>query len=162
MLKLILNRFKPQTEEIITEGQAWFRAERSATEQIFNLRILCEKYFQHWQNLYHVIIDFKKVFDKVWHASLWATMRKYNISAYLIRTIEQRLDKATGVVQMNGSKGEWFRKTVGVRKGFLLSPTRFNNFLERIISDALEEKMGRLAKAAEILPICDLPMTQML
>ena len=49
MLKGILNRFKPQAEEIIAEEQAGFRAGRSTTEQIFNLRILCEKYLQHHQ-----------------------------------------------------------------------------------------------------------------
>ena len=45
--------------EIIVEEQAGFRAGRSTTEQIFNLRILCEKYLQHQQDLYHVFIDFK-------------------------------------------------------------------------------------------------------
>ena len=40
MLKIILNRLKPQAEKIITEEQAGFRAGRSTTEQIFNLRIL--------------------------------------------------------------------------------------------------------------------------
>ena len=63
----ILNRLKPQAE-IIAEEQAGFRAGRSTTEQIFNLRILCEKYLQHQQDLYHVFIDFKKAFDRVWHA----------------------------------------------------------------------------------------------
>ena len=56
MLKIILNRLQPQAEEIIAEEQAGFRAGRSITEQIFNLRILCEKYLQHQQNLYHVFI----------------------------------------------------------------------------------------------------------
>ena len=65
MLKTILNRLKPQAEKIIAEEQAGFRAGRSITEQIFNLRILCEKYFQHQQDLYHVFIDFKKAFDRV-------------------------------------------------------------------------------------------------
>ena len=60
MLKVILNRLKPQAEEIIAEEQAGFRAGRSTTEQIFDLRILCEKYLQHQQNLYHVFIDSKK------------------------------------------------------------------------------------------------------
>ena len=40
---------------------------------------------------------------------------------------------------MNGSIGEWFRTTVGVRQGCLLSPTFFNIFLERVLSDALED-----------------------
>ena len=80
MLKIILNRLKPQSEKIIAEEQAGFRAGKSTTEQIFNLRILCEKYLQHQQDLYHVFIDSKKAFDRVWNAALWATMKKYNIS----------------------------------------------------------------------------------
>ena len=139
MLKVILNRLKPHAEETFAEEQAGFKAGRSTTEQIFNLRILCEKYFQHQQNLYHVFTDFRIAFGIVWHAVLWATMRKYNISANLVRTIEQLCDKSTSAVQMNGSIGEWFRTTVGVKQGCLLSPTLFNIFLKRIMSDALEE-----------------------
>ena len=44
MLKGILNRLKPQAEDIIAEEQTVFKARRSSSEQIFNLRILCEKY----------------------------------------------------------------------------------------------------------------------
>ena len=51
MLKILLNRLKPQAEKIIAEEQAGFRARMSTTEQIFNLRILCEKYLQHQQDL---------------------------------------------------------------------------------------------------------------
>ena len=75
MLKIILNRRQPQAGKIIVEEQAGFRAGRSTTEQIFNVRILGEKYLQHQQNLYHVIIDFKMAFDRVRHKALWATMR---------------------------------------------------------------------------------------
>ena len=88
MLKIILNRLKPQAEKIIAEEQAGFRAGRSTTEQIFNLRILCEKYLQHQQDPYHVFIDMKKAFDRVWNAALWATMKKHNISTNLIQVIK--------------------------------------------------------------------------
>ena len=70
MLKIILNRLKPQAEKIIVEEQAGFRAGKSTTEQIFNLRILCEKYLQHQQDFHHVFIDFKKAFDRIWQAAL--------------------------------------------------------------------------------------------
>ena len=70
MLRIVLNRLKPQAEKIIAEEQAGFRAGESTTEQIFNLRILCEKYLRHQQDLYHVFIDFKKAFDRVLHAAL--------------------------------------------------------------------------------------------
>ena len=115
MLKVILNRLKPQAEKIIAEKQAGFRAGRSTTEQIFNLRILCEKYLQHQQDLYHVFINFKKAFDGVWHAALWATTMKYNISTNLIQDIKNLYNKATSADLFNSSVGDWFRTTVGVR-----------------------------------------------
>ena len=105
MLKIILNRLKPKVEKIIAEEQACCRAGRSTTEQIFNLRILCEKYLQHQQDLYHVFIDFRKAFGRVWHAALWATM-KYNISTNLIRVIKNLYDKATSAVLFNNSTGD--------------------------------------------------------
>ena len=46
---------------------------------------------------------------------------------------------------MNGSIGEWFRTTVRVRQGCLLSPNFFNIFLEWIMSDALEEHDGKVS-----------------
>ena len=78
-------------------------------------------------------------------------MRKYNISTNLVRTTEQLYDKATSAVQMNGSIREWFRTTVGVRQGCLLSRTLFNIFLERIMSDALEEHDGKVSIGGRII-----------
>ena len=52
-----------------------------------------EKYQQHQQDLYHVFIDFKKAFDRVWHAALWTTMHKYNIGANLITIIKACMKK---------------------------------------------------------------------
>ena len=46
-------------------------------------------------DLYHVFIDLKKAFGRVWYAALWATMKKYNISGNLIRLIKNLYDKAT-------------------------------------------------------------------
>ena len=131
-----------QAERFITEEQAGFRAGRSTTEQIFNLRILCEKYLQHLQDLYHVVIDFKKAFDRVWHASLWATMKKYNISANLNQVIKSLYDKATSAVLFNSSIVGWLQTTVGVQQECLLSPTLFSIFLDRIMTDSLEDHEG--------------------
>ena len=138
MLRILLNRLSSQAEEIIKEKQVGFRAGRSTTEQIFNLGILCEKYLQHHQNLYRVFVDFKKVFDRVWHIALWATMRLYNINAKLIRMPLRQGDQ-------RGLYKRMVRNTAGVHQGCLLSPTLFNIFLEKIMADALEDHEGTVS-----------------
>ena len=83
MLKIILNRLKSQAEKIIAEEQTGFRAGRSTTEQIFNLRIFCKNYLQHQQDLYHIFM--------------------YNISTNLIQVIKNLYNKATSAVLFNSS-----------------------------------------------------------
>ena len=72
-------------------------------------------------------------------------MKKYNISTNLIQVIKNLYNKATNAVLFNGSIGDWFRTTVGVRQGCLLSPTLFNIFLERIMTDAIEDHEGTVS-----------------
>ena len=72
-------------------------------------------------------------------------MKKYNISTNLIQVIKNLYNKATSAVLFNGSIGDWFRTTVEVRQGCLLSPTLFNIFLERIMTDALEDHEGTVS-----------------
>ena len=72
-------------------------------------------------------------------------MKKYNISTNLIQVIKNLYNKATSAVLFNGSTGDWFRTTVGVQQRCLLSPTLFNIFLERIMTDALEDREGTVS-----------------
>ena len=72
-------------------------------------------------------------------------MKKDNISTNLIQVIKNLYNKATSAVLFNSSIGDWFRTTVGVRQGCLLSPTLFNICLERIMTDALEDHEGTVS-----------------
>ena len=125
-LNIILNGLQPKAEEITALEQACFRAGRSTTEQTLILRIICK----HQQHLYHIFIDVKKAFDMVWHKALWATVRQSNINDNIIRVIENLYDKAQIAILFHGITGDWFRTTVGVRQGYLVSPALFSIFLE--------------------------------
>ena len=62
-----------------------------------------------------------------------------------MRAIKHLYYKATIAVLFSDSTGKWFRTTAGVRQGCLLSPTLFNLFLERIVTDALEDHEGTVS-----------------
>ena len=93
------------------------------------------------QDLYHVFIDFKKAFDRVWHAALWAAMKKYSICTNQV--IKNLYNNATSAILFNGSIEDWFRTTVGVWLGCVLSPTLFNiliiiiTYIYNALNDAL-------------------------
>ena len=57
LLKVIVERLQPQAEAIVSEEQAGFRKVRSITEQIFNLRVMCEKFRQSGKPVYHNFVD---------------------------------------------------------------------------------------------------------
>ena len=68
-----------------------------------------------------------------------------NISANLIPVVKIAYDTATRAVLVNSSIGDWFRTTVGVRQGCLLSSILFNKFPERIMTDASEDHEGTVS-----------------
>ena len=88
-------------------------------------------------------------------------MKQYNISTNLIQVIKNLYNKATSAVLFNSNTGDWFRTTIGVRQECLLSPTLFNIFLERIMTDALEDYEALSALEAEQSPASALLMTLM-
>ena len=63
----------------------------------------------------------------------------------LSKSSKKLYNKVTSAVLFNGSIGDWFRTTVGVRQGCLLSPTLFNIFLEMIMTDALGDHEGTVS-----------------
>ena len=91
------------------------------------------------RDLCHVFTDARRAFDRVWHAARWVAVRECSIGAGLVRVVDDLCDRATDAVLFGGGMGDLFRTTVGVQQGCLLSPILFNIFLERTMTDALED-----------------------
>ena len=130
MLHIILNHLKSKAEELLSEEGAGFRAGGSTVEQIFNCRVLIEK---HQRDFFHNFIDFKKAFNQVWHDGLWHVLRGFNIEKGLIQVIQTLYDHVTSTVLLNNQLGEFLQTTIGIRQGYILSPTLFILILERIM-----------------------------
>ena len=88
MLRIILNRLKTKAEELLAEEQAGFRPDRSSVEQIFYGQVIIEKHLQHQRHLFRNFIDFKKAFDRVWHAGLWQILGSFNIEEGLVQVVQ--------------------------------------------------------------------------
>ena len=135
--RIILNRLRKRTEEILSEEQAGFRADRSTIDQIFTLRQLAEKYTEMNRGLYVGYIDFRKAFDSVWREGLWRVMRSLGFEEKIVRVLESMYQGTFSAVRAGRNLSNWFETTVGVMQGCALSPLLFNVFLEAIIGRAL-------------------------
>lgn len=154
MLRVLLNRLKRKSEEVLSEEQAGFRPKRSTVEQIFNIRLIIEKHLQHQQDIYHNFIDFKKAFDRVWHEGLWQVMRNFNFDTNTIEVIEALYNNSSSAVLLNTMCGNFFKTTVGVRQGCLLSPVLFNVYLENIMQETLHNFSPSISIGGR--PLCNL------
>ena len=119
----------PKAEELLAE-------EKSTVERILNSQVIIDRHPQHRRNLFHNFVDFKKVFDRVWHAGLWQVFRSFNIEEGLVQVIQ--------AVCPSG----------GVHQGCLLSPILFNLFLEKIMQETLHDHHTFTSIGGR--PICNL------
>ena len=143
LLEVIRRRLKPYIEQHLSEEQAGFRKGRSTVEQIFVWKQLAEHYMEVQNGeLINVFIDFKKAFDRVWQSGMFRVLQHYNIPRKLTALIKDLYSQAVSAVRIGNDVSDWFRQTVGVRQGCVLSPDLFNLFLEHVLSEALELHQG--------------------
>ena len=124
MLQLI--PIRPKAQELLAEEQAAFITGWSTAEQTFSSQAIIKKRLEHQRDLFHNFIDFKKAFDRVWHAGLWQVLRNFNIEEGLIQVIQTVCVNSSSAVLLNSQLGESFKTTEGVCQGCLLSPFLFN------------------------------------
>jgi len=55
---------------------------------------MMEKHLQHQKELFHNFVDFKKAFDRVWHAGLWHVLRIFGIEEGLVQIIQSLYNTA--------------------------------------------------------------------
>ena len=60
---VINNGLKKYTEHIICEYQAGFRLRKSTTVQIFMVKNLLEKAWEHNVEIHQIFMDFQKLYD---------------------------------------------------------------------------------------------------
>ena len=130
---IIQRRNSKRAEEVISESQARFRPGSSTVDQLFTLRQIAEKFLDKDRELYCCYIDFEIAFDSVWQEGVWKALRFFGFPQKIINLLQALYSNSLSAVRVNGDVTEWFRTTVGVRQGCVISPQLFNILLELVI-----------------------------
>jgi hypothetical protein len=101
LLEVIRRRLKPHIETHLSEEQVGFRPGRNTVEHIFVWRQLAERYIEAQDGeLVNVLVDFKKAFDRVWHAGMIRVLHHYNIPKKLTSLIHNLYSQAVSAVRV--------------------------------------------------------------
>ena len=127
---ILVNKIREKTEVYTSERQYGFRPNRGTVDAIFIVRQLMKKPKEKGINCHYHFVAFRSTFDTTWREALWKMMRSIGINTKIVRIVEKMYDKTICAVVVDDLLTEWISVSVGVRQGFLLSPTLFTLFLD--------------------------------
>jgi|UniRef100_A0A2S2QXC9 sorting nexin-29 len=131
----LLNRIEKYASEIIGEYQCGFRKGKSTSDHIFIIRQTMEKYYEYDKDLYMIFIDFKQAYDSINRNQLWIALEDYGFPRKPVRLIRNCNSNTFCRVRYLGETSTQFEVRNRLRQGDSLSPTLFNQALERVIRE---------------------------
>ena len=87
--------------------------------------------------MFRSFLDFNRAFDRVWQEDLWQVRRSFKVEGGLVQAVLVLYENSSSEFLFTSQPGEFFKTTVGVSLGYILSPILFNLFLERIMQETL-------------------------
>ena len=82
--RVLINRIRDKTENVIAEVQGGFRRGRGCTDQIFIVRQICKKYLGKGKDVYFAFLDLEKHMLRVDRDAMWNVL-KYGIGDRLLQ-----------------------------------------------------------------------------
>ena len=115
--------------EIITDAQFGFRPKSGTSEAIFALHYIISKTLCKKGRLYCCFVDYKKAFDSVNRKNLWYKLSKVGICGKLLNVVKSMYENVKSCVTIEGLKSEYFRSSLGLMQGEVLSPILFSLYV---------------------------------
>jgi hypothetical protein len=107
---IILNkRLTHIIEEELIDFQSGFWQNRSTIDNIFIIRQIVEKCYEHNMDIHNIFIDYTHAFDSVKRNKIIECLFQYHIPVKLIRLIKLTLEKTRAKVKVNNKFTEEFQ-----------------------------------------------------
>merc|ERR1711911_567486 len=86
--RVLIERVRGMTEEMIGEEQCGFRVGRGCVDQVFSLKQLSEKCVAKGKSLYVAYMDLEKAYDRVDRNAMWRVLSMYGVIGKLLDGIK--------------------------------------------------------------------------
>ncbi|KAI8524935.1 hypothetical protein RHMOL_Rhmol13G0188400 [Rhododendron molle] len=116
----------------VSEKQFWFMPARSTMEAIYLLRRMVEKHRVKKNDLYIVLIDLEKAYDRVPRDIIWWVLERKRVTKGYIEVIRDMYDGAVTTIRSPVGEMDEFSITVGLHEGSALSPYLIALFMDEL------------------------------
>jgi hypothetical protein len=132
--KILAGRMILYMVEVVGHYKHGFQKNGSMIDQIFVVRQILEKCYEHDVDILMLFEDFKQAYDSVYRKKLNEILYRFGIPGKLVRLIKISLTHTRGKVVIQGSTTDDFKVDRGLKQGDVISTILFNTVLQYVIS----------------------------
>ena len=139
LLCLMANHLSKECEDknLLCPEQAGFRPREEAVAQAIALAEIVRRRFLEGCATLCTFIDFKKVYDRVYHAYLFRLLNHVGVRGRFLRMVIESYTKTKYTVRVGSHVSDAFTPTRGAKQGDPLSPILFDIFINSCLQEAM-------------------------
>jgi sorting nexin-29 len=149
---VINGRIQMVTEKTIGEYQCGFHPNRSTTDELFVIRQMMEKHYEHCMDLHMLFVDFRKAFGSVNRERIYEAMKQMEIPDKIIRLT--RMNTTQAKIKIDNKLSTKFEFNFGAKQGGGLSAVLFIVALDNVIK-TIDQRGTIFTKSSQICAYVD-------